>query len=185
MPDEAELVRRTQGGDARAFDQLTRHHLARALRLAQRLTPTHEDAEDVVQEAFVSAWRAIGRFDVSRPFAPWLMRIVANGALSLRRSVMRRPAVELVPELPSPEPSPAVAAERGEVRERFAAALQSLPERQRVIIQLFEVDGFSSTEIAQQLELSDSTVRWHVHSARRVLRRALAPFAGESGGTHE
>ena len=70
-----------------------------------------------------------------------------------------------------------VEAERTQLRERLEAAVSVLPERQRAIVKLFELEGFSSPEIAEMLELSDGTVRWHLHQARQTLRQALAPFA--------
>jgi RNA polymerase sigma-70 factor (ECF subfamily) len=76
VTDEAALARRAQSGDLSAFDELVRLHIGRALRIARRLVPTHEDAEDVVQDAFLSALKAIGSFDVTRPFGPGIARIV-------------------------------------------------------------------------------------------------------------
>jgi RNA polymerase sigma-70 factor (ECF subfamily) len=176
LVDERTLVVRAQGGDSAAFDQLVRHHLARAVRVARRITRSLEDAEDVVQEAFVAAHGALRTFDATRPFAPWLLRIVANRASSLTRSQRRRPQEPLTDLLASAMPSPLADAERAETRARLAAAVAALPERQRTIIQLFEVDGFSSSEIGDMLGVAEGTVRWHVHAARRALRAALAPY---------
>ena len=176
---DAALVRRAQAGDGTAFDELVRRYIGRALRVARRLVPTNEDAEDVVQDAFLSALRGIATFDLARPFGPWLTRIVVNQGITFRRSRARRPDEGLTGELPSSEPSPAVVTERREIEERFRAALGQLPEKQRLMIQLFEVDGFSSTEIAGMTGLSDGTVRWHIHAARKVLREALAPLRSE------
>ncbi len=184
-PDEPGLVRRAQAGDVSAFDQLVRFHMGRALRIARRLVPTHEDAEDVVQDAFLSAMRAIGSFDVTRPFGPWIARIVVNQGITFRRSRARRQDEPLPVDLVSSGPSPAQAAERGEIADRFRAALEQLPEQQRLMIQLFEVDGLSSPEIARLTGLSDGTVRWHIHAARKVLREALAPLVRDGGNNGE
>jgi RNA polymerase sigma-70 factor (ECF subfamily) len=180
--DERELVRRAQAGEAAAFDLLVRHHIARALRVARRVTSSLQDAEDVVQEAFLSAWTALASFDPSRPFAPWLLRIVVNGALSLRRLHRRHQQEPLTDLEASPLASPALEAERADVRARLALAVARLPERQRLIIQLFEVDGFSSGEIGEMLGVAEGTVRWHVHAARQALRATLAPLRNEEGG---
>jgi RNA polymerase sigma-70 factor (ECF subfamily) len=147
------------------------------------VAPTAEDAEDVVQEAFMSALRAIGTFDLARPFGFWLDRIVVNRALSLRRSRARKREEQLDMDVVATGEGPSEAVERGEVMDRFRAALAGLPPRQRVIVQMFEVDGLSSPEIAEMLGISDGTVRWHLHAARQVLRAALAPFA--PGGTRD
>ena len=141
--------------------------------------PTHEDAEDVVQDAFLSAMRAIGSFDVTRPFGPWITRIVVNQGITYRRSRARRQDESMPVDLPSAGPSPALVTERNEITDRFRAALEQLPGQQRLMIQLFEVDGLSSPEIAKLTGLSDGTVRWHIHAARKTLRTALAPLMGD------
>jgi RNA polymerase sigma-70 factor (ECF subfamily) len=184
-PDESALARRAQAGDLSAFDELVRLHIGRALRIARRLVPTHEDAEDVVQEAFLSAMKAIGSFDVSRPFGPWITRIVVNQGISFRRSRARRQDESMPADLPSPGPSPSQVTERNEITDRFQAALEQLPAQQRLMIQLFEVDGLSSPEIATLTGLSDGTVRWHIHAARKVLRIALAPLMGDGGNDEQ
>lgn len=173
---ESSLVRRAQAGDLSAFDELVRAHIDRALRIARRLVPTHEDAEDVVQDAFLSAMRAINSFDITRPFGPWLTRIVVNQGITFRRARARRQDESISADLPSAGPSPAQVTERNEITDRFRVALELLPGQQRLMIQLFEVDGLSSPEIARLTGLSDGTVRWHIHAARKVLRRALAPL---------
>jgi RNA polymerase sigma-70 factor (ECF subfamily) len=180
---ESSLVRRAQAGDLLAFDELVRLHIGRALRIARRLVPTHEDAEDVVQDAFLSAMRAINAFDVTRPFGPWLTRIVVNQGITFRRARARRQDEGLSADLPSAGPSPAQVTERNEITDRFRAALELLPRQQRLMIQLFEVDGLSSPEIARLTGLSDGTVRWHIHTARKVLRGALAPLMHD--GEHD
>lgn len=183
--DERTLVQLAQGGDPAAFDQLVRLHLARAVRVARRIVGTLHDAEDVVQDAFVLAHGALGSFDTRRPFAPWLLRIVVNTAISSRRSWHRRMVSGALSEtLPSLARSPVKAALDGEIRERFRAALAQLPERQRIAIQLFEVEGFSSAEIGEMLGVAEGTVRWHVHAARKALRAALSLLRDDEGGTH-
>jgi len=179
---EALLVRRAQSGDLSAFDDLMRQHVGRALRIARRLVPTREDAEDVVQDAFLSAMRAINSFDITRPFGPWLTRIVVNQGITFCRSRARRQDEGLPADLPSAGPSPAQVTERNEIIDRFRGALELLPEQQRLMIQLFEVDGLSSPEIATLTGLSDGTVRWHIHAARKVLRKALAPLMRDGEG---
>ena len=176
---ESLLVRRAQAGDVSAFDELVRLHIGRALRIARRLVPTHEDAEDVVQDAFLSAMRAINSFDIARPFGPWLTRIVVNQGITFRRARARRQDEGLSADLPSAGPSPVQLTERNEITDRFRAALELLSEQQRLMVQLFEVDGLSSPEIARLTGLSDGTVRWHIHAARKVLRRALAPLMND------
>ena len=144
--------------------------------LGMRLLHHREDAEDLVQDAFLAALQHIDTFDLSRPFWPWLSRIIINRGLDLSASRSARSAEVLGDEVSDAGPSPAEAVERGEIRDEFRRTLASLPERRRLVVQLFEVDGFSVAEIAKLLDSSPATIRWHLHMARRQLRNALAPL---------
>jgi RNA polymerase sigma-70 factor (ECF subfamily) len=147
--------------------------MRRAFAVAYRILGGREDAEDLVQDAFMTALTHIDDFQLGRPFAPWLLRIVANRALNARRSLALRRTEAIPTDVASAFPAPDVELERAERRERLRLALEALPERQRLIVQLFEVDGYTAPEIAAMLDLSPATVRWHAHEARRALRRAL------------
>ncbi|MFS8637020.1 MAG: sigma-70 family RNA polymerase sigma factor [Gemmatimonadota bacterium] len=178
VPD-AWLVERVRAGDAEAYGELVRRHMRRAFSIAYRILEHREDAEDVVQEAFV---RALERFDTlerGRPFEPWIYRIVVNGALNYRRARSIRRAEPIPEDTRSGDTAPDGAAERSELRRRLRDAMAGLPERQRTIVQLAELEGFTSAEIAEILGLSDGTVRWHLLQARRALREALAPLMEE------
>jgi len=144
--------------------------------LAMRLLRHREDAEDLVQDAFLAALQHIDSFDLSRPFWPWLSRIIVNRGLDVAASRSTRSAELLGDDLGDTRPSPADEAERGEISDEFRRTLASLPERRRLVVQLFEVDGFSVAEIAKLLDSSPATIRWHLHMARRQLRNALAPL---------
>jgi RNA polymerase sigma-70 factor, ECF subfamily len=174
-PDDA-LIAAAARGDRTAFDVLVQRHMARAWRIALRVTGNHADAEDAVQDAFVSALRALNGFESGRPFAPWLARIVLNRALNLRRSETLRACEALPHGLVAPGVSPLEAAERAELRAELRRAIAALPEPRRRIVELFELDRFTSREIGDIVGLAEGTVRWHVHEARAALRDALAPF---------
>ena len=177
--EEAALVARVQQGDHAAFDSLVRRYARRAYVVAYRVLHHREDAEDLVQEAFLSALDAIATFDVRRPFAPWFFRILVNRGLNARRSraVLDRRVRPTEPRDADVRAEGAdVRVERAEIRDRFRAALAALPERQRIIVQLADVDGHSSAEIGDMLGISSGTARWHLHQARRTLRSALAPI---------
>jgi RNA polymerase sigma-70 factor (ECF subfamily) len=180
---DAELVARVQRGDNQAFDHLARRYAKRAFVVANRLLQNSADAEDIVQDSFIAAVRAIDSFDSDRPFGPWFMRIVVNKSLTAIRSRaaeaghVRGSALTDTDALVASSES---AGERAEIRERFAAALQLLPERQQLIVQLADVEGFTSAEIAAQLAIPSGTVRWLLHQARATLREALAPLRRES-----
>jgi RNA polymerase sigma-70 factor, ECF subfamily len=176
---DADLVARVQRGDRDAFDRLARRYGKRAFAVANRLVQNAADAEDVVQDAFIAAVNAIESFDPDRPFGPWFMRIVVNKGLTAIRSraaeAKHLRGTELA-ENDAVTVSSEVLRERAEIRERFTAALQLLPPRQQLIVQLSDVEGFTSAEIATQLAIPSGTVRWLLHQARETLRQALAPL---------
>jgi len=178
--EESALLARVQRGDVAAFDLVVRRYLRRAFAIAYRVLGHREDAEDLVQDAFLTALERIASFDVSRPFGPWFFRIVVNRGLNARKSrAIRRTEAMPADTLEAAEPSPAGMYERTEIRDRFQAALEGLSQRQRLIVELADIDGMSGVEIAAMLGVSQGTVRWHLHMARHALRRALAPLRGE------
>lgn len=178
--EESALVERVRRGDPAAFDALVSRHLKRAFSVAYRLLGQREDAEDLVQDAFLAALEKIGTFHEGRSFGPWFFRILVNRGLNARKARSLRRTEALPEEAAGGGVSPLREAERAELREHLAGALDGLPDRQRTIVRLFELEGFTSPEIAEILELSDGTVRWHLHQARQKLREALAPFARRS-----
>jgi RNA polymerase sigma-70 factor (ECF subfamily) len=153
-------------------------YAAPARRLARAILRDAEDADDAAQDAFLAALRTLGRYDPSRPFAPWLMRIVANAAVDRRRRRQVRRAEELPQALPSFDPGPPAHAERRELRAALEEALARLPERQRIAVVLFDAEGYSHREIAQILGVPVGTVRSDVFHGRRALRSALADWKG-------
>ena len=176
--DEAELIGRVRARDPKAFDELVRRYLRRAFSVAYHVMQHREDAEDLVQDAFIAVLEQIDRYDPERPFAPWFFRIVVNRGLNARKSRRVR-QTEPVPEgTASSGANPEVLAERAELYARLRAAVAALPERHRLIVRLVELEGFSTAEVAQMLDLSPSTVRWYLHEARHRLRGSLAPLHG-------
>lgn len=175
--DDGELVERVRVGDPEAFDELVRRHMTKAFSIAYRLLGHREDAEDLVQDAFMAALEKIDTFQTGRSFAPWLYKIVVNRGLNARKSRSLRRMDPLPPEGPAALGSPLLDAERDELRTSLSTAMAELPDRQRSVVQLVEIEGFTSTEVAEMLGLSDGTVRWHLHQARQRLRTAMAPFA--------
>lgn len=174
---DEELVERIRAGDVAAYDSLVTKHMRSAFSIAYRVLGQREDAEDLVQEAFMVALQKIDTFREGGRFAPWFFRILVNRGLNARKSRSLRQTDALPEELSTREPTPHVEAERSEIRDRLKVAMAGLPERQQTVVRLFELEGFTSPEIADMLELSDGTVRWHLHQARQALRIALAPYA--------
>jgi RNA polymerase sigma-70 factor, ECF subfamily len=180
--EEAAALVRVQGGETEPFDLLVRRYMRAAFTIAYRIVGHREDAEDVVQEAFLAALANIRTFDTSRRFGPWLYRIVVTRGLNFRKARSRRrtESLEIAP-LASDTPGPALEAERSGLRAEVASALARLPERQRMVVQFFELDGFSGAEIAEMLGISAGTVRWYLHQARQTLRGMLAHLEESAG----
>jgi RNA polymerase sigma-70 factor (ECF subfamily) len=174
--DDGELVERVRGGDVAAFDVIVTRHMKRAYSVAYRLLGQREDAEDLVQDAFMAALEKIDTFQIGRAFAPWFYRILVNRGLNSRKSRSLRRMEALPAEISDFRRSPLRDTEQSELREKLKAVLALLPPRQKSIVELFELEGFSSLEIAEVLGLSDGTVRWHLHQARGKLREALEPY---------
>src|SRR6476619_2840864 len=146
--DERGLVLRVQQGDRDAFDELARRHARRAFAIAYRILRHTQDAEDLVQDAFIAALDGIASFDPTRPFAPWFFKIVVNRALNAASARSTRERHVTVVHLWNND---AVAvdfdpAERSEIRDRFQKALAELPTQQHLIVELSDIDGQSSTE---------------------------------------
>ncbi len=179
VPD-AELVRRTRDGDREAFGCLVRRLLRPGLAVAWEFVQAREDAEDLVQEAFYRSLRRLDRYDENRPFAPWFFTIVRNLARNHASSRGRWRLVELPEEMVADAKGGSDAAECREIRERIDTALEALSNRQRACFRLCELEGFSRSEVADMLNLSEPTVRVHVHRARRSLRASLDVFRDEA-----
>jgi RNA polymerase sigma-70 factor (ECF subfamily) len=175
---DAALIRRVRTGDQSAFDLLVKEYMRSAYLTAYRVLGHREDAEDLVQECFLAVYQYLDSFDIERPFGPWLARIVVNRGANFRRSRARR-TTEPEADVASDAPSALEESGRTEMREVLTRALATLNERQRMIVTLFDVDGLTSTEIGEMLELAPGTVRWHLHEARRVLRGALSGYFGD------
>ena len=177
---DAALISRVRAGDSSAFDTLVAAYVRPAFQMAYRVVGHREDAEDLLQESFMAAYQYLDSFDVERPFGPWLNRIVLNRGANLRRSRARR-QTEPERDAVSTAPSALEESARSEAGVLLTRALATLSARQRMIVTLFDVDGLTSTEIGERLELAPGTVRWHLHEARRILRDALGDYYEEEG----
>lgn len=167
---ERELVRAAQGGSRDAFAGLVRMHQRRAYAVARAIVITHEDAEDAVQDGFLHAYKALDRFIPDQSFGAWLNRIVSNAALDLVRRRKVRDSEPLHDTVPLPFRDPAVA---GELRDRLGAALERITPRQRAVIVMHDVEGYTHGEIGATLGIPEGTARSDLHHARAALRRLL------------
>ena len=182
---------RAQAGDGGAFEALVAPHRRELLAHCYRMLGSLQDAEDVLQETLVAAWESVGRFD-GRSLRAWLYRIATNRCANHRRDASRRPQPAGPPRFPGASPSdepwwlqpypdallddPALGPEaRYDARESialsFVAALQRLPGRQRAVLVLRDVLGFSASEVAAMLDASPAAV----HSALQRARAGLPP----------
>jgi RNA polymerase sigma-70 factor, ECF subfamily len=176
---DALLVERVRRGDGAAFGELVTRHMRRAFSIAYRILEHREDAEDVVQDACIRALEHIATLEKGRPFRPWFHRIVVNRALNVRRSRTLRATHAIPDNVPAATAAADSAAEQGMLRRHLREALDCLPERQRLIVQLADLEELSSAEIGAILDIADGTVRWHLHQARRTLREELAALKEE------
>jgi RNA polymerase sigma-70 factor (ECF subfamily) len=182
--DEAELIAAAQGGDRGAFDELVRRTFLDTFTLARRLTGNEEDARDVVQEAYLRAWRAIGKFRGEAQFSTWLYRITANAAATHLRKRKRHRA-EPLDEVVEPteirhEAQPATAAESADSLQRISIALDELPPKLRSLVVLKDVYGLPHEAIADELGISVAAAKVRLHRARRKLRDLLYEEGAEA-----
>ncbi len=173
---EAGLIKAAQGGSPEAVEELFHLHWPRAHRAAFLVVHDAAAAEDIAQEAFLSALRSLHRFDRRRPLGPWLHRIVVNRAIdwTRRRSVqMETPVAEWHAELEPPGPPDRNPALEGEERERIDDVLATLSPEQRAVVVLRHLLDYSPGEIASMLDLPRGTVNSRLRRGLDVLRSAL------------
>src|SRR5216110_325528 len=177
--DEADLVARAVAGERAAFGMLVERYAGVARRVARAVLGNPEDADDAAQDAMLSALVKLEQYDARRPFGPWLLRIVANAATDRRRRRSVRRVEPLDVGLTAGGARPDATAERRALNERLRQALAELPERRRMAVVLFDVEGYSHGEIALILGIPEGTVRSEVFHARRRLRVLLADWKEE------
>jgi RNA polymerase sigma-70 factor, ECF subfamily len=180
MPqDVAELVAAAKHGDREAFDELVRVTYADTYTLAYRLTGNEEDARDVVQEAYLRAFRGLRRFRGDAQFSTWMYRITANCAATQLGKRARHRHDELDDGAPVADPrldhDPQLRADADDLRSRLHAALDALPPRLRAVVVLRDVYELSHESIAAELGISESAAKVRLHRARHKLRDHLFP----------
>lgn len=170
---DASLVTLASAGDAEAFGHLLERYAAAVRRVTRAVLENPDDADDAAQEAFLSAWRHLGRYDARRPFGPWLTKIALNAAYDARRRRSVRTTEPLPDQAAAAGATPEVATDRALLRDRVRRALQELPERRRLAVVLYDGEGYSHREIAELMGIPEGTVRSEVFHARRALRQTL------------
>lgn len=184
--DEPELLERSRGGDLEAFNAIVVAYQDRVYNLCLRMLGSPQAAEDAAQEAFISAYRSVGRMRGSN-LRSWLLRIAANASIDELRRRRRQPQVSLdapapsaagedaerAMQVPDPAAGPEHLALRGEVREALQAELLRLPPDQRLAVVLCDVEGLSYEEIAVTMRSSVGTVKSRISRGRARMREAV------------
>ena len=192
---EAELIGQARGGSLAAIEELVDRYERRLFRMAQNITGNHEDAEEVVQNAFVKAFQNLGRFRGDSRFYTWLVRIAMNEAfMKIRRRHFREISIEalnaaedqlILHELEDWGPNPEERYSQEELRGILAMTISKLDPGHRIVFQLRDIEGFSTEETARTLDLSVPAVKTRLRRARLWLRNSLDVYfqaANRSGG---
>ena len=174
---ERELIIKCKAGDARSYEPLVRAYEPSGLRLAVGMMGNVDDGQDALQDAFVKAFHALGRFDLRRPFGPWFFQILRNQCRDRLRSRQARFRLETLDERldqrPSGDAAPDRRRERAEAREILWKGLERIGEEHREILVLKELEGLRYAEIAGVLDIPEGTVASRLYHARRALKDAL------------
>lgn len=182
---EAELVRAAQAGDQAAFTEIVKRYQRAVYRLGYGLTRNAADADDLAQETFIRAYRALERFRAGEPLYPWLSRITMNLAFSLHRYRKRRPETSIEPLVEAGQQwgvddDPADHAAEREQRAQMQTAFAELSEEHQAVLGLRVLQDMSYEQIASTLNVPVGTVMSRLSRARVELRRRMAERSGES-----
>ncbi len=186
-PDDLELVRRSQAGDLAAYEELVRSYHGRIYGLIYGMTSNREDAEDLVQEVFVKAWKALGNFRGQSGFYTWIYRIALNRTINFRKRRNRRQTVsfdEFDPDIKTSESYREFSSKGSvlrkmslsEFQEKMNAAMLKLSEKHRAVVTMHDVQGMAHAEIADVMDCSEGTVRSRLFYAHKQLQAELAEF---------
>lgn len=182
--EEAKIIRAVVDGNTNAFEDLVLEYQKQVYHIALKMTGSEEDAFDLSQETFLKAFRSLPTFRGEASFGSWLYRMTANLCIDFLRRKKRRGAEQIVSldteeedrrplELPDLRYEPQSALEKKELKEKVRAGLRRLPDEQRLILVLRDVEGFSYQEISDALKIELGTVKSRIYRARAHLARLL------------
>jgi RNA polymerase sigma-70 factor, ECF subfamily len=184
LPD-AEIVARVCDGETSLFEILMRRYNERVYRAARAIVKDEAEAEDVMQQAYVNAFVHLRQFEQRSQFATWLTRIAIHEALSRRRKW--KPEVvapvseeEDMDRFPTGQPDPERRAYAGELGRVLEAAVDALPEPYRAVFMLRDIQGLSTAETAEGLDLGEEAVKTRLHRARAMIRHGIADKLGSA-----
>lgn len=191
LPSDGQLVVKCMAGDRQSFDELIARYQRQAVAVAYRLLNNTHDALEVTQDAFLKAFSSLGSLQKPEAFGGWLMRIVSNLSLNYRRSRKTRSQLPLDDMLGPTESQQADSGgsewmakdddphhrlESAEMGERLKAALEQLPEKQRLAIVMFTMQEMPQKQVAEALGCSVEAVKWHVFQGRKKLREMMKEY---------
>ena len=173
----SELVRKSQLGDKAASEQLVIRHQDLVFSLAYKLTGNREMANDVAQEAFIRAWKAIEKFRGDSTFSTWIYRITVNTAWTLRKKAKKHNTLNIddtyEPIVIDEKKDPELVAINSDLSSVLINALDKIPIEQRIIVELKNIEGRSHKEIADYLDISVTAAKVRLHRAHQKLRQIL------------
>ena len=173
----SELVKKSQLGEKAAFEQLVIRHQELVFSLAYKLTGNREMANDVAQESFIRAWKAIEKFRGDSTFSTWIYRITVNTAWTLRKKAKKHNTLNIddtyEPIVIDEKKDPELVAINSDLSSVLVNALDKLPIEQRIIVELKNIEGRSHKEIADYLDISVTAAKVRLHRAHQKLRIIL------------
>ncbi len=189
VKSDLELIEEFKAGNHASFEELISRYSAKAFSLATRLTRNVEDAEEVLQDVFVTVYRKIDGFQGKSTFSSWLYRVTVNAAFMKLRKKKQDQAISMEDVLPQLQNSPSLkssehtegdkAAMRSQVTAALEDAIGRLPEEYRPVFILRDVDGLSSREVGKILSISIPAVKSRLHRSRLMIRKRLVQFYKE------
>jgi RNA polymerase sigma-70 factor (ECF subfamily) len=185
---DAEVVQRVRNGDRASFEILMRRHNQRIYRAARAILRDESDVEDVMQQAYINAFTHLDQFEERSLFSTWLTRIAVNEAIARRQKLRSAasiaatfdPGDNVEQRVGSQQPTPEHLAYAGELQRVLEDAVDDLPDAYRAVFMLRDIEGLSTNETSEALDLGEEAVKTRLHRARAMVRRAVASRLGDA-----